>query len=247
MSGAVNRLNRPWLFAGFVRQISCNGEDQALTLSRLRTPVSRNSEGDVPLARCRVSLLCIPAKLDSSLKMVCLTALHVVMLVCKNVLLLVHNHELVDSSSHYLELLWNGTVIVEIVLGLMLAVFSCNMREENDSDCVTCTNKVLVFLLALLDLILQAIVLYLIHGTDLCERTKGEYSRAKGLQWMVTLVLIVLVNLCRYQTLFYCSHCITTPDEAFCIACILVIYIDVTLIISIVNIGTSYLYECSLV
>ena len=105
----------------------------------------------MPPARCRVSLLCIPTKLDSSLKMGCLTALHVIMFVCKNVLLLVHNHELVDSSSHCLELLWNGTVIGEIVLGFMLAVFSCNKHEGNDSDCVTCINQALVFLLALLD------------------------------------------------------------------------------------------------
>ena len=129
-----------------------------------------------------------------------LTALHVVMFVFKNVLLLVHNHKLVDSTSHCLELLWDGTVIFEIVLGLMLALFSCTKREGNDSDCVSCTNQVLVFLLALLDLILQAIVLYLIYGTDLCERTKVEYSWVKGLVWMVTLVLIVLVNLFRYQT-----------------------------------------------
>ena len=84
----------------------------------------------------------------------------VVLVVCKDVLLFAHNHALVASHSQYLEVLWTATVVFEMVLGIVYTV--CKTLCEN-KESITHT---LAIILALLDLILQATLSYILYETD---------------------------------------------------------------------------------
>ena len=161
----------------------------------------------------------------------------VVLVVCKDVLLFAHNHALVASHSQYLEVLWTATVVFEMVLGIVYTV--CKTLCEN-KESITHT---LAIILALLDLILQATLSYILYETDLCKSAEVEHEwikRVRDVQWMATLLLILFGTICNYAWLCprYCS---TKHDFS------LISYIVLTMLLSGTNIYRSYKYECNLV
>ena len=169
---------------------------------------------------------------------------HVIMtLLCvvfKNVLLLEYKHTLFAS---YLENLWIAAVVCEMILGFFFLV--CTMCESKESDCTTHT---LAFLMALLGLILQARIFYILYYTDLCESAKVDDSWAEGdFQWITIFFLILLDNIYHYVML--CCRCKNIIDEgaaACCVCLICMFYILPTLSISVANMYTSLHYECKL-